>query len=105
MLVNWQLKILFWLFIRIFIMTAQKQNQDSNFPKYYFLPIRGHSWHKNEIKMIMRGNYCSNDFQDSKKNRNKTLGYLPRVLFFNAFELGAEKVSHQVLSSEDSSTP
>jgi hypothetical protein len=29
----------------------------------------------------------------------KTLGYLPRVLFFNAFELGAESVN-QVISSE-----
>jgi hypothetical protein len=25
-----------------------------------------------------------------KGTENKTLGYLPRVLFFNAFELGAE---------------
>jgi hypothetical protein len=29
----------------------------------------------------------------------KTLGYLPRVLFFNAFELGAES-ANQVISSE-----
>ena len=91
MLVNWQLKISFWLFIRIFFVAAQKQNQDSNFPKYYFLPIRGYSWHKNEIKMIRRGHYCSNDFQDStkKNNRNKTLGYLPRVLFFIAIKIGS----------------
>jgi hypothetical protein len=37
--------------------------------------------------------YSSNDFQDSNKiksTENKILGYLPRVLFFNAFELGAE---------------
>jgi hypothetical protein len=43
--------------------------------------------------MIRRGHYSSNDFQDSNKRKstgNKTLGYLPRVLFFNAFELGAE---------------
>jgi hypothetical protein len=49
--------------------------------------------------MIMRGNYSSNNFQDSKKRKNtekKTLGYLPRVLFFNAFELGAES-GNQVL--------
>jgi hypothetical protein len=42
--------------------------------------------------MIRRGYYSSNNFQDSNKRRsteNKTLGYLPRVLFFNAFELGA----------------
>jgi hypothetical protein len=73
---------------------VQRRNlfQDSNFPKSYLPPIRGSSWHKNEIKMIRRGNYSSNNFQDSTKSKsteNKTLGYLPRVLFFNAFELGA----------------
>ena len=94
MLVNLQLKMTFWRFLRIFLVTAQKQNQDSKFPKYYFLSIRGYSWHKNEIKRIRRGHYNSNNFQDStkrKNNRNKTLGYLPRVLFFNAFQLGAER--------------
>jgi hypothetical protein len=43
--------------------------------------------------MIRRGHYSSNDFQDLNKiksTENKILGYLPRVLFFNAFELGAE---------------
>jgi hypothetical protein len=43
--------------------------------------------------MIRRGHYSSNNFQDSNKikiTEKKTLGYLPRVLFFNAFELGAE---------------
>jgi hypothetical protein len=67
--------------------------RDSNFPKSYPLPIRGYSWHKNEIKMIRRGHYSSNNFQDSTKRKStekKTLGYLPRVLFFNAFELDAE---------------
>jgi hypothetical protein len=42
------------------------------------------------MKMIRRGHYSSNNFQDSNKRKgtkNKTLGYLPRVLFFNAFEL------------------
>jgi hypothetical protein len=42
--------------------------------------------------MIRRGHYSSNNFQDStkiKSTEKKTLGYLPRVLFFNAFELGA----------------
>jgi hypothetical protein len=65
--------------------------QDSNFPKSYLSPIRGSSWHKNEIKMIRRGHYSSNNFQDStkKSTENKTLDYLPRVLFFNAFELGS----------------
>jgi hypothetical protein len=42
--------------------------------------------------MIRSGYYCSNNFQDSNKRKsteNKTMGYLPKVLFFNAFELGA----------------
>jgi hypothetical protein len=74
---------------------VQRRNlfQDSNFPKSYLPPIRGSSWHKNEIKMIRRGHYSSNNFQDSTKRKGtekKILGYLPRVLFFNAFELGAE---------------
>jgi hypothetical protein len=70
----------------------QKLFQDSNFPKSYLTQIRGFSWHNNEIKRIRRGYYSSNNFQDSNKRKksteNKTLGYLPRVLFFNAFELG-----------------
>jgi hypothetical protein len=52
--------------------------------------------------MIRRGHYSSNNFQDSNKRKsteNKILGYLPRVLFFNAFELGAES-ANQVLSNE-----
>jgi hypothetical protein len=76
--------------------------QDSNFPKSYLPPIRGSSWHKHEIKMIRRGHYSSNNFQDSTKRKStkkKTLGYLPRVLFFNAFELGAE-IRNQVFSNE-----
>jgi hypothetical protein len=42
--------------------------------------------------MIRRGHYNSNNFQNSNKRKStekKTMGYLPRVLFFNAFELGA----------------
>jgi hypothetical protein len=42
--------------------------------------------------MIRRGHYSRNNFQDSNKRKStekKTLGYLPRVLFFYAFELGA----------------
>jgi hypothetical protein len=75
---------------------------DSNFPKSYLPQIRGSSWHKNEIKMIKRGHYSINNFQDSNKRKStekKILGYLPRVLFFNAFELGVESVN-QVISSE-----
>jgi hypothetical protein len=52
--------------------------------------------------MIRRGHYNSNNFQDSTKikcTENKTLGYLQRVLFFNAFELGAES-GNQVFSNE-----
>jgi hypothetical protein len=43
-------------------------------------------------KKIRSGYYISNNFQDSNKRKiteSKILGYLPRVLFFNAFELGA----------------
>jgi hypothetical protein len=79
--------------------------QDRNFPKSYLPPIRGSSWHKNEIKMIRRGHYSSNNFQDSTKIRStekKTFGYLPRVLFFNAFKLGAESGNHMFLSDEAS---
>jgi hypothetical protein len=61
-------------------------------PKSYLTQIRGFSWHNNEIKVIRRGHYSINNFQDSNKRKsteNKTLGYLPKVPFFNAFELGA----------------
>jgi hypothetical protein len=52
--------------------------------------------------MIRRGHYSSNNFQDSIKRKSterKTLGYLPRVLFFNTFELDAES-GNQVFSNE-----
>jgi hypothetical protein len=73
---------------------VQYQNlfQDSNFSKSYLTQIRGFSWHNNKLKMIRRCYYSSNNFQDSSKRKrteSKTLGYLPRVLFFQAFELGA----------------
>jgi hypothetical protein len=75
---------------------VQHQNlfQDNNFPKSYLPQIRGSSWNNNEIKRIRSGYYSSNNFQDSNKikiTENKIMGYLPRVLFFNAFELGAER--------------
>jgi hypothetical protein len=68
---------------------VQRKNlfQDSNFPKSYLPQIRGSSWHKNEIKIIRRGHYSINNFQDSTKRKitkKKTLGYLPRVLFLTA---------------------
>jgi hypothetical protein len=74
---------------------VQRRNlfQDNNFSKSYLPQIRGSSWHKTKIKMIRRGHYSSNNFQDSTKRKStekKTLVYLPRVLFFNAFDLGAE---------------
>jgi hypothetical protein len=56
--------------------------------------------------MISRGHYSSNNFQDStkrKSTKNKAFGYLPRVLFFNAFELGAES-GNQVISSDATSS-
>jgi hypothetical protein len=86
---------------------VQRRNlfQDSNFPKSYLPPIGGSSWHKNEIKIIRRGHYYSNNFQDSTKRKiteKKTLGYLPRVLFFNAFELSVES-GNQVISSDEAS--
>jgi hypothetical protein len=65
----------------------------ATFPNLYLTQIRGFSWHNNKIKMIRRGHYSNNDFQDSNKRKStekKILGYLPRVLFFNAFEVGAE---------------
>jgi hypothetical protein len=43
-------------------------------------------------KRIRSDYYSSNNFQESNKIKsfeNKIMGYLPRVLFFNAFELGA----------------
>jgi hypothetical protein len=87
---------------------VQRRNlfQDSNFPKSYLPQIRGSSWHKNDIKMIRRGHYSINNFQDSNKRKsteNKTLCYLPRVLFFNAVELGAES-GNQVISSDEASS-
>jgi hypothetical protein len=97
-----QIKKIFSEFSQTF--TVQRRNlfQDINFPKSYLPQIRGSSWHNNEIKMIRRGHYSTNNFQDSNKRKStkkKTLGYLPRVLSFNAFELGAES-GNQVISSE-----
>jgi hypothetical protein len=54
--------------------------------------------------MIRSGYYSSNNFQDSNKRKrteNKTMGYLPKVLLFKAFELGAES-ANQVISNEAS---
>jgi hypothetical protein len=47
----------------------------------------------------MSGYYSSNNFQDSNKRKStkkKTMGYLPRVLFFNAFELDTERCKSSI---------
>jgi hypothetical protein len=49
--------------------TAQKSISGQQLLKSYLPPIRGSSWHKNEIKMIRRGHYSSNNFQDSTKRK------------------------------------
>jgi hypothetical protein len=57
--------------------------------------------------MIRSGHYSSNNFQDSNKikiTEIKTLGYLPRVLFFNVFELGAESANQVFLKKALTST-
>jgi hypothetical protein len=79
---------------------VQHQNlfQDNNFPKSYLPQIRGSSWHNNKIKIIRRVHYSSNNFQDSNKRKStkkKTMGYLPRVLFFNTFESNLRRCSHK----------
>jgi hypothetical protein len=95
-----QIKNIFLEFSRI--LTVQHWNlfQDNNFPKSYLPQIRGSPWHNNEIKRIRRGYYSSNNFQDSNKRKiteKKILGYLPRVFFFNAFELGAERWKSSII--------
>jgi hypothetical protein len=60
---------MFWLRELIFLVAAQNQFWDSNFPKSYLLSIRGYSWHKNEIKRISRGCCRGNNFQDSTKEK------------------------------------
>jgi hypothetical protein len=101
-----QVKMIFWEFSWIFTVQHQNLFQDSNFPKSYLTQIRGSSWLNNEIKRIRSGYYSSNNFQDLNKIKNtekKILGYLPRVLFFNTFELGAES-ANQVISSDKASS-
>jgi hypothetical protein len=58
-----------WDFAQIFTAKSRNLFRDSKFPKSYLLPIRGYSWHKNEIKMIRRGHYSSKKFQDSIKEK------------------------------------
>jgi hypothetical protein len=81
---------MYWKFSRIF--TAKRRNlfQDSNFLKSYLLPIRGYSWHQNEIKRIRRGHYSSNNFQDSTKRKitETKHGLSPKSSFFIAIKMG-----------------
>jgi hypothetical protein len=100
-----QVKKIFLEFSLMFTVQHQNLFQDSNIPKFYLTQIRGFSWHNNEIKRITSGYYSSNNFQASNKKRteSKTMGYLPRVLFCNAFELGAES-TNQVISSDEASS-
>jgi hypothetical protein len=43
-------------------------------------------------------------FLHIKRTKSKTMGYLPRVLLFNAFELGAESANQIILNNEASSS-
>jgi hypothetical protein len=45
-----QVQTMYREFSRIFTVQHWKLFQDSNIPKSYLTPIRGFSWHKNEIK-------------------------------------------------------
>jgi hypothetical protein len=101
-----QVKKMYREFSRIFTVQHQNLLHDSNFPKSYLTQIRGFSWHNNEIKMKRSSYYSSNNFQESNKRKrteSKAMGYLPRVIFFNAFELGAES-ANQVISSDEASS-
>jgi hypothetical protein len=66
---------------------VQRRNlfQDNNFPKSYLPHIRGSSWQKNKIKMIRRGHYISDNFQDSTKR--KVLKRKHWVIFQECFSL------------------
>jgi hypothetical protein len=79
--------------IKSWDVTAEICFRTATSPNLTFLQLEVLLGTKNEIKMIRRGHYSSNDFQDSTKRKStktKASGYLPSVLFFNAFELGAE---------------
>jgi hypothetical protein len=75
-------KVILRIFMN-FYGTTQKSVSGNNFPKSYLPPIRGSSWHKNEIKMIRRGHYSSNNFQDSTKRKStkKNIGLSPKSAF------------------------
>jgi hypothetical protein len=89
---KYQVKKIYWEFSRIFTVQHRNLFQDNNFPKFYLPQIRGSSWHNNEIKMIRRGHYSSNTSKTQIKEKvlKENMGYLPTVLFFNAFQLGTK---------------
>ena len=65
--------------------------QDSNSSNLTFFQLEATLGTK---KVTRSGYYRGNNFQDSTKTKIaeiKTLGYLPKVLFFNVFELDVEK--------------
>jgi hypothetical protein len=79
-----QVQKIYWEFSRIFMVQHQNLFQDSNIPKSYLTQIRDFSWHKNEIKMIRRGYYSSNNFQYSNKRKrteSKNIGLSPKSAF------------------------
>jgi hypothetical protein len=77
-----QINMTYLDFSRIFTTKRRNLFQDINFPKSYLLPIRGYSGHKNEIKMIRRGRYSINNFQDStKKITERKHGLSPKSAF------------------------
>jgi hypothetical protein len=79
-----EVKKIYREFSRIFTVQHRKLFQDSNIPKSYLTQIRGFSWHKNEKKMIRRGHYSSNNFQDSNKKKiteSKNIGLSPKSAF------------------------
>jgi hypothetical protein len=76
--------------------------QDNNFPKSYLPQIRGSSWHKKQIKIIRRGHYSSNNFQDSNKIKSteKKHWVISQECFFLTPLSKAQKGGNQVLSNE-----
>jgi hypothetical protein len=69
----------------------RKQFQDSNIPKSYLTQIRGFFWHKNEIKKDKEITVVITSKSQIKEKVLKIKQWIisQKVLFFNAFELGA----------------
>src|SRR3954470_15402750 len=93
MLIYFRNFLTFWLGIRFFMVTSHNLSLDSNSPKIVPSSIRGYPWHKNQTKRIRRGCYRGNNFKTQQKRKtteNKAWVISQEVLFFNAFQLGAE---------------